>query len=196
MASKPAEEGWFWEWRTFGEPPDSVVRVVEAHEVRGEAGVEGEDLYLVAAATDQNVKLRDETLKLKPLLVRLDGGFELYEEARRLVFAFPLDAEAVRMAASLLGLVPAAEEAEDAAALVDALGREVRRVAVRKRRTQYAIGDGWAEIADLEFPAGRVRSLGIQSSSLGETRRIRALLDPKGALEPTNYVEACRIWGG
>src|SRR5687767_10046358 len=118
MAAKPAEEGWFWEWRAFGDLPAAVVAAVELHDVRGAPGVEGEDLYLVSAWTDQNVKLRGASLKLKPLLARLGDGLELYEETARLVFDLPAGADAVQKAASLLGVHVEAEAPADRDALV------------------------------------------------------------------------------
>jgi hypothetical protein len=194
MSNKPGEEGWFWEWRTFGELPALLVEAVEAYELRGEPGIEGEDLYLISASTDQNVKLRGDGLKLKPLLVELDDGLELYEESARLAFDLPASPDAIAKAASLLGVHVAAPRALGRDELLALIGPGVVRVEVLKRRTQYVVGDGWVELAELEFPAARVRSLGIQSSSLAETRRIRDLLDPGRALAPINYVDACRRW--
>lgn len=194
MTTKPGEEGWFWEWRTFGDLPERLVGAVEAYDLRGEPGVEGEDLYLISDATDQNVKLRGAALKLKPLLARLGDGLELYEESARLVFELPATPDAIAKAASLLGVHVAAGSALGRDELLALIGPDVLQLSVRKRRTQYTVGDGWVELADLEFPAARVRSLGIQSSSLAETRRIRDLLDPGCSLAPMSYVEACRRW--
>jgi hypothetical protein len=199
MTAKPTEEGWFWEWRTFGEIPPRVVDRLARYEVRGEPGTAGRDFYFVSDVTDQNVKLRGrELLKLKPLLARLADGVELYEETARLNFALPAPPDAVGMAGSLLGVEVEAGAPlnwfELKAALMAAPG--VRFVPVRKRRTQYVVGGGWAELAELEFPGGTVRSLGVQSGSISETRRLRDQLDPAGELEPLNYVGACRRWSG
>jgi hypothetical protein len=200
VSRKPSEEGWFWEWRAFGDVPEEVAARVAAREVRGAPGVENEDLYLISALTDQNVKLREDggQLKLKPMLARLDDGFELYEETERLVFPMPAAPGAVRMACGLLGV---AFEAARPLALDELLGRlaaeapEVTAVRVRKRRTQYAAGDGWIELAELEFPRAAVRTLGIQSPRLDLTRALRDEVDPDRALEPLGYVAACRRWG-
>jgi hypothetical protein len=199
VSRKPSEEGWFWEWRTFGLVPLSVADRVAAYDLRGEPVVENEDLYLISTLTDQNVKLREDggQLKLKPLLARVGGGFELYEETERLVFPMPAPPEAIRMAGGLLGI--ALETAaplglEDLLARLAADAPEVTAVRVRKRRTQYAAGDGWIEIAELEFPGGSVRSLGIQSRRLDRTRALRHEVDPERALEPLGYVAACRRW--
>jgi hypothetical protein len=194
MNNKQGEEGWFWEWRAFGELPDAVVSAVESHELRGEPCIEGEDLYLVSPWTEQNVKLRGESLKLKPLLARLADGLELYEETERLVFAPPMHPDAIAKAASLLGVHVATGAQLGRDELLGLFGPDVLRVPVRKRRTQYTVGDGWVELADLEFGSVSGRSLGIQSSSLAETRRIRSLVDPARELTAMNYVEACRRW--
>ncbi len=197
MTGKPTEEGWFWEWRTFGAIPESVVERLARYDVRGARDVENADLYFVSSLTEQNVKLRADgaMLKLKPRLVRLADGLELYEETMRLLFAMPAEPRAVTMAAGLLGVTAPVDTPVDAdafAALLDTPA--VRSVRARKRRTQYSVGDGWVELADVEFPREAVRSIGMQSRSLDETRRIRELLDPNLELAPVNYVEACRRW--
>jgi hypothetical protein len=199
MSRKPTEEGWFWEFRAFGDVPAAIAERVAAYERRGAAAVENDDLYFVSSLTDQNVKLRTDSglLKLKPLLVRLDEGFELYEESERLVFPMPAPPDAVRMAGGLLGVALDARAAVDRDALVAALEAHapaIRGVRVRKRRTQYSTGDAWIELAELAFPAASMRSLGIQSASLDAVRALRDALDPARALAPAGYVEACRRW--
>jgi hypothetical protein len=198
MTAKRTEEGWFWEWRVFGELPDSLLDRVRQFEERGIGNGTGEDFYFVSELTDQNVKLRgDDVLKLKPLLVRLEDGVELYEETSRLTYELPAPAEAVEKAGHLLGVALEPSAAMDSFAVRSAFARvsSVRFVPVKKQRTQYTVGDGWVEVAELEFPSATVRSLGVQSPSLAETRRLRDLLDPARALRPLNYVEACRRWG-
>jgi hypothetical protein len=199
VSRKPTEEGWFWEWRTFGQIPEPIAARVAAYELRGEPAMENEDLYLISTLTDQNVKLRGSggQLKLKPLLVRLDGGFELYEETERLVFPMPAPPDAIRMAAGLLGIAVETAAPLGLDALLDRLAAgapEVTAVRVRKLRTQYAAGDGWIELAELEFPGARVRSLGIQSRRLELTRALRDEVDPDRVLEPLGYVAACRMF--
>jgi hypothetical protein len=198
VSGKPTEEGWFWEWRTFGPRPERAAHFLEGFAVRGAAGLVCADDYFVGDLTDQNVKLRGDQLKLKPLLARLPDGLELYEETERLLFALPVGAEELVMAANLLGVEVVAGGSVGRDLLVSSLrdAPGVRFVAVRKRRTQYVVGDGWAELAEIELPRASLWSLGIQSRSIAETRRIRDLLDADGELEPVSYVEACRRWGG
>lgn len=200
MSAKPTEEGLFWEWRTFGALPDRVARTLARCEVRGAPDMVNEDLYFVSRLTGQNVKLRKhvDQLKLKPLLARLDDGVELYEESARWTYQLPAPPGAVAAAAAFLGLGLEASEpwsAERLRAAFKVRGGVVQAVAVRKRRTQYSLGGGWAELADLDFPSVSVRTLGLQSPSLAETRRMRDLLDPDRSLAAVNYVEACRRWG-
>jgi len=156
-----------------------------------------EDEYFVSSLTDQNVKLRFDQLKLKPLLARLDDGLELYEESARLLFDLPSGEEDLVRAAGLLGVsidAGASNSREDVIRLLSDAS-PVRFVRVRKRRTQYALGNGWAELAEIWFPRASVWSLGVQSSRIDETRDLRRRLDPEHALEPIGYVEACRRWG-
>lgn len=198
MSGKPTESGWFWEWRAFGEIHDSILERARRCALRGAPNVENEDWYFVSPFTDQNVKLRADAglLKLKPLLARLDDGCELYEESLDLLFAMPASPDAVARAAALLGVDLARTESPvDAGRLVAAFASaSVETVRVRKRRTQYVVGDGWIEVAELELPAARVTSLGIQSARIEETRRLRDTLDPDRRLSPTSYVDACRRW--
>lgn len=196
MTAKRTEEGWFWEWRAFGMIPSEILGAVRSREVRGTPELESDDEYFVSSSTDQNVKLRAGTLKLKPLLARLDDGCELYEESERLVFALPVTHDEANRAASLLGLSIGFADGTslDAGALAAALlaGPSVARVRILKRRTQYAVGAGWVEVAELESGGVATTSLGVQSTSLAETRRIVAELDPARSLAPMGYVEACR----
>lgn len=198
MSAIRSEEGWFWEWRTFGALPDEVTARVERLERRG-VSMTGVDEYFVSTRSQQNVKLRDggAFLKLKPLLVTLSEGFELYEETLRLCFAPPFGRDVVRMATSLLGCAVEPAGPQDAAGLSRLLSVEcdgVRRVVVSKSRSQFVAGTGWVEIVALAFPTARVASLGIQSTRLDEVRRLRATLDPRGVLPAMNYVQACRRW--
>src|SRR5262249_55674808 len=100
------------------------------------------------------------------------------------------------MTASLLGVDTGLRDAADRRAFLAAFAGAagVRQVGVRKRRTQYVLGGGWIEVADLEFPSARVRSIGVQSPRLSDTRRLRGVLDPGRELEPLGYVAACRRW--
>ena len=201
MSRKAGEDGIFWEWRTFGTITDRARRTLARCERRGSGEVVNEDLYFISALTEQNVKLRhgSDQLKLKPLLVRLDDGLELYEESPRWIWPLPAPPEGVAAAAGLLGISLEASEPWNVDRLRAAFkirgSGVITSVTVRKRRTQYLVGEGWAEIAELEFPAGAVTSLGLQSHNLNETRRLRDMLDPDRGLTPMNYVEACRTWG-
>jgi hypothetical protein len=197
VSAKPSEAGLFWEWRTFGTIPDRIVRALSRCEVRGRAGIENEDLYFVSGLTEQNVKLRTgaSVFKLKPLLVGLEDGLELYEESDRWIWEMPVAPEGVAAAASLLGVSLETSEpwsADRIRAAFKVRGGVISTILVRKKRTQYVYGGGWAEMAELEFPGGAVRTLGLQSRSLGETRRMRDMLDADRTLVPMNYVAACR----
>lgn len=197
MSGKPSEQGLFWEWRAFGAIPDEVLGRVRERPVRGNPYTYNDDLYFVSDATEQNVKLRNGggLLKIKPFYGRLDDGCELYEEAYRLAYALPVTPEAASFAAALLGLDLGADGPLSRDELVAAMDAPpVSVVRVEKRRTQYADGDGWIEIAEIEFPRATVASLGVQSTSLAETRRVRDAVDPDRLLHPMCYVGACRRW--
>jgi hypothetical protein len=54
--SKPPEEGEIWEWRAFGQPSETTLKLILDHPIRmGVKDQQGEDLYLISPISDQNV---------------------------------------------------------------------------------------------------------------------------------------------
>ncbi|HWP45457.1 MAG TPA: hypothetical protein VNO14_19615 [Blastocatellia bacterium] len=206
MTAKPPEEGEVWEWRAFGRISDSLLALVRSHPVRmGILDQQGEDLYFISPASDQNVKLRRAggrwVLKLKLLLATSDNSIELYSETSKMVFSFPVPAIVFHQAARLLGvsLETSLDEKAEVSdqqfieSLVTA-SPPAASVEVAKIRSQYDFECGWVEIADVSFPRGRVQSLSVHSPEIESVRSILSLLQPGPELEAMNYVEACRRW--
>jgi hypothetical protein len=163
------------------------------------------DIYFVAPANDQNIKLREDAghwvLKLKVLLARAGPGKELYREDPRKVFGFPLSRETIESAASLLDIRIPDEPPSELAGVAD-LRQLIARslplvtvVEVFKSRSQFQIDNGWLELAQVDFPGRRTESLSIHSAEVTVLERWLANLAPDKKLLRMNYVEACRLWG-
>lgn len=205
--AKSAEEGRIWEWRSFGRINDELAEKVRAHPIRlGIDDLRGEDLYLVSPLSDQNVKLRRYAkgwvLKFKLLLETEPGGFELYKESAEFTYRMPVKLDELKAAAELLSIeLPQNdfanqmfEEPDFVNALITS-SPPAHETKVSKRRSQYQWGDGWIELADVEFETREVQSISVHSQSIVEVRGMLASLQPGDELETMNYIEACRRWG-
>lgn len=205
--TKAAEEGRIWEWRAFGRIDDELAEKVRAYPIRlGVDDLRGEDLYLVSPLSDQNVKLRRYAkgwvLKFKLLLETEPGGFELYKESAEFTYRMPVKLEELKAAAQLLSVeLPTDDltaEMFGEPDFVNALGKSsppAHETRVSKRRSQYQCGDGWIELADVEFEAYEVQSISVHSQQIDEVREMLESLKPGEGLETMNYIEACRRWG-
>jgi hypothetical protein len=205
--TKPPEEGKIWEWRAFGPINNSLVEKVRAYPIRlGLSDLRGEDIYMVAAHSDQNVKLRRYAkgwvLKLKLLFDAESRPFELYNESAEFTYYFPISFDKLKDAARLLGVaLPAGvlssksfSEAEFIKALVDS-SPPVAESRVSKRRSQFQFESGWLELADVKFATRDTQSLSVHSPDIEVVRRMVDRLQTGKELEAMNYIEACRRWG-
>ena len=211
--AKPAEQGDVWEWRAFGSPGDDLLGIVESHPVRmGLSRAREEDLYFIAATSNQNIKLRragnNWLLKLKLLLETRDAA-EVYRETSEMVCGFPIPSSLADEVASLLETrLPSEEHKRTASLDRDQFVRLMAHAApvlrltpVLKTRSQFEFNEGWVEIANVIFPLLTVQSISIQSFRFEALLRIRRelLIGPGSRnasnLTPMNYVEACRKWG-
>lgn len=206
--TKPPEEGRVWEWRAFGPISESLAARVRAYPIRnGISDLPGDDIYLIAPKSDQNVKLRRSAgvwvLKLKLLFDTKARPFELYNESAEFNYYFPVSVARLKDSARLLGVkLPAAALSIDSfteAEFVKALAQSSPPVVesrVSKKRSQYLVVDhGWLELADVKFATRKTQSLSVHSPEIDIAREMVARLQPGDELEPMNYIEACRRWG-
>ena len=204
--TKAPEEGELWEWRAFGLPTESTVRLIRAHPIRMDfKDMPAEDLYFVTPNSDQNVKLRrwhgEWVLKFKLLLSTAARGIELYTESAGWVYRFPVQKELLTHAAQLLGVklsassnnTPRFSQDEFIEAL-DSSDPPTAQVIVKKSRSQFDFPGGWVEIAEVTFPTQKTRSLSIHSPQQSDVETILQSLNVGDELEVMNYVEACRRW--
>jgi hypothetical protein len=207
LMSKQTEEGKIWEWRAFGRINDELAEKVRAYPIRlGVDDLRGQDLYLVSPLNDQNVKLRRYAkgwvLKFKLLLDTEAGGFELYKESAEFTYRMPVKFDELKAAAELLSVkLPEndlANQVFEEPDFVNALIKSsppAHETSVSKRRSQYQWGDGWIELADVEFETREVQSISVHSQSIDEVRGMLESLQLGDELEMMNYIEACRRWG-
>jgi hypothetical protein len=205
--TKAPEEGEIWEWRAFGPISERLAAQVRAYPIRlGLSDFSGDDIYLVPPRSDQNVKLRRYpggwVLKLKMLFETRAGSFELYNESAEFTYGFPISLHTLEEAARLLevtlpGAVFSTEtfiEEEFVKALAES-SPTVAETRVSKTRSQYQFENGWLELADVTFAKHNVQSISIHSPDIEVVRKMVDRLQPGDALEPMNYIEACRRWG-
>jgi len=204
---KSSEEGRIWEWRAFGTLGPDVVSAVERYPIRlGIREMAGEDLYFISPGSDQNVKLRRGStgwaLKFKTLLEVRRDTFELYDERSSYTYQLPIEADIARNAARLLSVElrdgDLDDETLDKEALVRVLSQAtpaVWTVLIKKKRSQFAFQNGWLELADVQFPGRKTRSISIHSAELSVVTNMLRRLSPGRSIEAMNYVQACRRWG-
>ena len=168
-------------------PPASVdpaLRVVYEH-----------DVYMLAGSDRINLKVRhrENSLKLKRMLERTDDGFERW----RTEFDAPLPAgpERFREVLDLIGRAGSADRlgavagAGEVVEILDAICDPSQLVAVHKSR--HLFERGTCRLDDVRFrtQGGTYRSLGVESSSLGDLRSLVQDLGQGRLGSPCNYTE-------
>jgi exopolyphosphatase/guanosine-5'-triphosphate,3'-diphosphate pyrophosphatase len=152
-----------WEWRTFGPDfGDAEARFKALHAV----GVQhSEEIYLVSAATDANVKVRDQLLDIKRL-ERVDAhGLEQWRP--ELKVPFPLGASVVARARAALGLpesppAPSELSLDQLLATTTSTSVPVRVVTVRKTRTRYLVDGCISEMTSVVVDGTVMRTVAIE----------------------------------
>ena len=168
-------------------PPSSLdpaSRVVDEH-----------DVYVLTRSDRINLKVRhrENSLKLKRLLERTDDGFERW----RTEFDAPLPAgpERFRDVLDLIGIegspdqLGAAARAGEVVEILDAICEPSQLVAVHKTRHLFERGTCRVDEARFQTGGGTYRSLGVESSSLGDLRSLVQDLEQARLGSPCNYTE-------
>lgn len=210
--SKAPEEGYVWEWRAFGELPQALLDRIRAHPIRLDLNgtplenLFGQDLYLISPVSDHNIKLRktlgsDWLLKFKLLLATEARAIELYHESNKKSFRFPVGAAVVRETVELLkvalpeGLAQKGKmSAERFVEVLKLTAPRVETILIGKIRSQYDLGAGWAELAEVTFPARRTQSISFHAFERGALEQLLDEYPMDEGVTAMNYVEACRRW--
>jgi exopolyphosphatase/guanosine-5'-triphosphate,3'-diphosphate pyrophosphatase len=152
-----------WEWRTFGQEFGAAEPRLAA--LATENVQTSEEVYLLPAGSDANVKVRDGLLDIK-LLERVDSdGLEQWHPV--LKQPFPLAASDVARIRAALGL-PAKPSSAPAPSLESLLGslaapdQPVRVVNVKKTRARYHVQGCTAELTDVIADGLKVRTVAIE----------------------------------
>jgi hypothetical protein len=168
-------------------PPSSLdpaLRVVDEH-----------DVYVLTRSDRINLKVRhrENSLKLKTLLERTDDGFEHW----RTEFDVPLPASPERFG-EVLDLIGragpperlgAAARAGEVVEILEAICDPSQLVAVHKSRHLFERGTCGVDEVRFRTRAGAYRSLGVESSTLGDLRSLVQDLNRGRLGSPCNYTE-------
>jgi len=153
------------------------------------------DVYMLAGSDRINLKVRhrENSLKLKRLVDRTDDGFERW----RTEFDVPLPAGPERFGdvLKLIGRAGSAERlgaaagAREVVEILEAICDPSQLVVVHKSR--HLIGRGTCRVDQVRFRTrgGTFRSLGVESSILGDLRSLVQDLGQSRLGSPCNYTE-------
>ena len=176
-----------WEWRTFGESFGECDQRFASLVL--ETVQEGDEMYLLSPATDENVKIRDRLMDIKRLQQVNADGLEQWRPVMKA--AFPLPAALAGKVFDALG-VPAPSPERGAYTLdqfIEELtrpGGRVRTVQAHKKRVQYRIDGCLAERTEVVVDRERIRTVAVESED--PTRVITVVRDlGLGRFENTSY---------
>ena len=175
-----------WEWRAFDDGFLGAARRFAS--LAPEGRQEGDEVYLLSSAADENVKIRDRLMDIKRLQQVNADGLEQWRPVMKA--AFPLAAALAGQVFDALGL--SAQPSRGAYTLDQLLeelvtpdGR-VRRVPAHKERVQYRIDGCLAEMTEVVVGDKHVRTAAIESED--PARVIAVVRDlGLGGFENTSY---------
>jgi exopolyphosphatase/guanosine-5'-triphosphate,3'-diphosphate pyrophosphatase len=179
-----------WEWRSFGSDFPSVQATIEdlSHDRRRSS-----EIYLLSAASDANVKIRDGLLDVKRLL-EIDGELERWSPV--LKAPFPIGADQIAAVARHWAIaVPAPARArytvDQFLAEIVSSSSALHTIAVEKDRRLATIEGCTVEAATLAILGTSVRTVAVESVDAAAVRRVVRALGLADA-PPVNYVSALK----
>lgn len=183
-----------WEWRTFSRHLAPFATTV----VAGPVDAPQDEVYLVAAASRQNVKIRRDAIEIKRLEESDADGLERWRPVAQL--PFPLGRAALdRIGAALGVVIPGAPTAlVDRAALLDAVATmqpNVLAVPVTKQRRHFVAAGCRGERADLQIAGSTWQSIALEDEDPAVVRRTLHLLQ-LDHLPNTSYPAALKAIAG
>jgi exopolyphosphatase/guanosine-5'-triphosphate,3'-diphosphate pyrophosphatase len=166
-----------WEWRTFAASFGDADRRF-SHVPPGRVQ-ESDELYLLAPASDANVKIRDRLMDIKILEQVNADGLEQWRPVLKAEFPLP-DAAAAQLCA-VLHVAPlsvrAAYTLEQVQVELTHPSRGVRAVHVRKKRRHYTVGGCLAEMTEVIADGHATRTIAIESE---DPARVQAAVREMG----------------
>lgn len=151
-----------WEWRTFAASfgdADRRFRELEPGELQ-----ESDELYLLAPASDANVKVRNRLMDIKTLEQVNADGLEQWRPVMKAEFPLPA-AEVEKVCAALHVTLPAPRELytlEQLQAELTHPSRGVRVVRVHKKRRRYTVSGCLAEVTEVSADGQATRTVAIE----------------------------------
>ena len=182
-----------WEWRTFGQRFGAAEAKFAA--ITAEKTQHSAEIYLLAANSDANVKIRDGLLDIK-LLERVDSnGLEQWRPVTK--ERFPLGRSAIASVRNALAL-PEASETPEAVSFEQFLaeiappGGAIRIASVSKTRTRYVVHGCISEITDVVVDGNEIRTIAIEDADAAKViAAVRAMcLD---GYENTSYPRGLKM---
>jgi exopolyphosphatase/guanosine-5'-triphosphate,3'-diphosphate pyrophosphatase len=145
-----------WEWRSFGErfgPAEEVLAAQTPERVH-----ETEELYLLSAASDASVKVRDALMDVKRLEDVNADGLEQWRPVMKA--AFPLRTDDVEFVLDTLH-APAPQAPRPEYGLAD-LGDLALTAPVHKRRAHFRIDGCLAELSEVRVGERATRTIAVE----------------------------------
>ncbi len=179
-----------WEWRTFAESIETRIDPAAGRHIRH---VESSEIYLIAAASTDNPKIRDGKIDIKALQAVNDDGLEQWRPVMKA--GFPLSAEQVGAVCRSLKLAAPRLDRDacdlEAFLAVIVAGAGATAVRVDKVRDQYDLAGCSVEVADVTFDGERYRTLAVEDP---DPAKVSATLATLGLLgrENVNFVAFIR----
>lgn len=152
-----------WEWRTFGDSfgaADAAFAALTAKDI-----VESDEIYFLAPATNENVKVRDKLMDIKTLQQVNADGLEQWMPVMK--GTFPLPAAEVNKVFAAFHIAPPALTRADYTLeqFIDELakpGDRLRVVNVHKKRARYTVDGCMAEMTDVTADGKTTRTVALE----------------------------------
>jgi exopolyphosphatase/guanosine-5'-triphosphate,3'-diphosphate pyrophosphatase len=152
-----------WEWRTFGDSfgaADAAFAALTAKDI-----TESDEIYFLAPATNENVKVRDKLMDIKTLQQVNADGLEQWMPVMK--GTFPLPAAEVNKVFATFGIAaPALARADyTLEQFIDELakpGDRLRVVNVHKKRARYTVDGCMAEMTDVTADGKTTRTVALE----------------------------------
>ena len=178
-----------WEWRTFAESIETRIDPAAGRHIRH---VRSSEIYLIAAESTDNPKIRDGKIDIKALQAVNGDGLEQWRPVMKA--GFPLSAEQAAVVCRCLKLVAPrldrdAYDLEAFLAMIVAGGATAVRV--DKVRDQYDLAGCSVEVADVTFDGERFRTLAVEDPDPAKVSATVATLG-LGGRENVNFVAFIR----
>jgi exopolyphosphatase/guanosine-5'-triphosphate,3'-diphosphate pyrophosphatase len=167
-----------WEWRTFGDhfgPAEDRFAALSPERVQ-----ESDELYLLSAEVDENVKIRDGLLDIKQFERVNADGLEQWMPVMKASFPLPAAEVASVLARLRADVRTPARDVYTLEELVDegtGPNGGLLAVHVHKRRQRYTIGGCTTELTELDTDVGATRTVAIESE---EADRVIATVSELG----------------